>query len=115
MEVEMIAPLSLEKPALSEVEECVTNNDIVSTEQLQDFLHNVKSPCEIAPTKSSEEPKGSEELEDKETIHKMEGFFQDKGHDCQQLTKNHFGINRSPLIVCTSEKLQSASESKCNK
>ena len=75
----------------------------VSTEQLQDFLHNVKSPCEIAPTKSSEEPKGSEELEDKETIHKMEGFFQDKGHDCQQLTKNHFGINRSPLIICTSE------------
>ena len=46
----------------------------------------------------------------------MEGIFQDKGHDPQQLRKNHLRINQSPHVICTAEKLQkSVSESKCNK
>lgn len=36
VEVEMITPVSLEKTAVNEVEECA-NDDMVSVEQLQDF------------------------------------------------------------------------------
>ena len=87
---------------------------MVSVERLQDFLRNSKSPCDKAPLESSEEPKESEE--DKEIIRKVDGFFQDKDHDPEQLTKNHLRINQSPLVICTSEKLvKSVSESKCSK
>lgn len=51
VEVEMITPVSLEKTAVNEVEECA-NDDMVSVEQLQDFLNNSKLPCEKAPSKS---------------------------------------------------------------
>ena len=113
VEVEISAPLSPEKTAVSEVEECAANDDMVSAEQLEDFLRKVKSPCDTTPITSSE-LKGSKE--DKETIRKVEGFFQDKGHDPQQLTKNHLSINQSRLVICTSEKFQKcASERKCNK
>lgn len=51
VEVEMITPVSLEKTAVNEVEECA-NDDMVSVEQLQDFLNNSKLPCEKASSKS---------------------------------------------------------------
>lgn len=51
VEVEMITPVSLEKTAVNEVEECA-NDDMVSVEQLQDFLNNSKLPREKAPSKS---------------------------------------------------------------
>ena len=113
--IEIIAPLSPEKTAIREVEECAANDDMVSVERLEEFLRNVKLPCETAPTTFSEgKPKGSEG--NKETIRKVEGIFQDKGQNPQQLTKNHLSINQSPLVICTAEKLQkSVSESKCNK
>ena len=66
----MITPLSSEKIAVSEVRECA-NDDMVSVERLQDLLRNSKSPCDKAPLKSPEEPKGSEE--DKETIRRQNG------------------------------------------
>ena len=113
VEVEMITPLSPEKIVVSEVEECA-NDDMVPVERLQDFLCNSKSPCEKVPTKSSEQLTESEE--DKETSRKVDAFFQDKGHDPEQLTKKHLRINQSPLVICASEKFQkSVLESKCNK
>ena len=59
VEVEISAPLSPEKTAVSEVEKFAANDDMVSAEQLDYFLRNLKSPCDTTPTKSSE-PKGSE-------------------------------------------------------
>ena len=113
VEVEMITPLSLERTAVSEMRECA-NDDMVSVERLQDFLRNCTSPCNKALLQSSEEPKESEE--NKEIIRKVDGFFQDKDHDPEQLTKKHLHINQSPLVICTSEKLQkSVLESKCSK
>ena len=113
VEVEMITPLSWERTAVSEVRECA-NDDMVSVERLQDFLRNATSPCNKAPLQSSEEPKESEE--NKEIIRKVDGFFQDKDHDPEQLTKKHLRINQTPLVICTSEKLQkSVLESKCSK
>ena len=41
--VEIIAPLSPEKTAIREVEECAANDDMVSVERLEEFLRNVKS------------------------------------------------------------------------
>ena len=113
VEVEMITPLSSEKTAVSEVRECA-NNDMVSVERLQYFLRNATSLCDEAPLQSSEEPKESEE--NKEIIRKVDGFFQEKDYDPDQLTKKHLRINQSPLVICTSEKLQkSVLESKCSK
>ena len=117
VEEEMSTPFCSERTAVSEVQECA-NDDMVSVERLQDFLRNSTSPCDNfcdkTPLKSSEEPKECEE--DKEIIHKVDGFFQDKDHDPEQLTKKHLCINQSPLVICTSEKLQkSVLESKCSK
>ena len=46
MDIEISAPLSPEKTAQSEVEECAANDDMVSAKRLQDFLRNAKSPSE---------------------------------------------------------------------
>lgn len=92
--------------------------DFIDPKQLYDFC-NFQGPIstdkEQHKSQCDKLEEDEEDVEEKETICKVQSFFSEKNHNIQELTKNTLRVKKSPFVIATSEKLRQVFENKCGK